>query len=100
MNQLVIFLSEHIKLKQVNSFVYTANRCLFCDGKGEKILRINTKIKVVKCYNCGFSAKDVNYLKKLYTDKQNYQKWLKITKGLNRCIVEKEWIDDGFNFPF
>jgi len=38
------FLSEHIKLKATSkNYVYTSNRCLFCKGKGDSILRLNSK---------------------------------------------------------
>ena len=101
MSPLFNFLSEHIKLKATNkNYVYTSNRCLFCKGKGDSILRLNTKLKVVKCFNCGMSFKDVNYLKKVWMEKENYHLWLKTTKVLNREIVEKQEIEDGFEYPF
>lgn len=45
-------------------FIFISKWCCFCDEKlGGYIFRVNTKLKVFKCYNCGRSGKDFNRFK-------------------------------------
>jgi hypothetical protein len=39
-------------------FIYVADYCCFCDYLSKHcIFRLNTKLKVFKCFNCGTSGK-------------------------------------------
>lgn len=50
-------------LKQTkNKNAYTAKQCPFCPTipNGSKSFRLNVKLKVFKCYQCGRSGKGIN----------------------------------------
>ena len=53
-----------------NKNAYVSKQCPFCDPTpSSKSFRVNTKLKVWKCYQCGKSGKDFNkfvhYLKRM-----------------------------------
>lgn len=61
---MIDIIKHHIpELKQTSTkFVYVAKYCPFCkySKTNSNIFRVNLKLKVFKCYNCGRSGKDVN----------------------------------------
>jgi ribosomal protein L37AE/L43A len=66
-----------------NKSAYVAKQCPVCPRTPHsKSFRINTKLKVWKCYQCGRSGKSFNkmihYLKKRDTKRKELQYWKKI----------------------
>jgi len=57
-----------------NKKAYRANYCPFCGGSdcGSYSFRVNVRLKVFKCYNCGVSGKDFN----------KFRHYLKISKEI------------------
>ena len=76
-------------LKQTkNKNVFTATQCPFCDKtKKSKSFRVNLKLSVWKCYQCGRGGKTeskfINYRKRL-NKIYNYKYELKILKKIGR----------------
>lgn len=59
----VELIRHHIPdLHKRSRFIYVARQCPFCVQykHGQLKFRINTKLKVFKCYNCGRGGKDTN----------------------------------------
>lgn len=73
-----------------NKNTYVAKQCPFCPRTPKsKSFRINLKLKVWKCYQCGRSGKSfdkfIHYLKKRDTRKREL-KYLKRIGRLPKCI--------------
>lgn len=65
---ILIELNKYIPMTMVknNHKVYVSNACPFCEAQfsPSKSFRYNTKLKVMKCFNCGWSCKELSTLKK------------------------------------
>lgn len=77
-------------LKQTkNHNAYVARQCLFCPPTPQsKSFRINTKLKVWKCYQCGKGGKDFNkffhYLKNRNSHSSFHRHSAKYLKRIGR----------------
>lgn len=63
---MVDYLKNLVHLTQTkNKAVYISNMCPFskCFSKKGRIFRLNTKLKVAKCFKCGISVKELTSLK-------------------------------------
>lgn len=58
----ICLIRHHVpSLKQTKTkFAYISSYCCFCKADTNRIFRVNLKLKVFKCYNCGRSGKDMN----------------------------------------
>jgi transcription elongation factor Elf1 len=86
-----------VRLKN-NHKVWVSSACPFCEAQfsPSKSFRYNTKLKVMKCFNCGWSCKELSTLKKELE-----------TKGVESFNRMKKWKElkekfdsDDLSLPF
>lgn len=80
-----LFLIKLNKIEQINSFgvnlircknnhtAFYSIRCPFCNEKGKRVFRYNSKLKVGKSFCCGVSFKDISWLKTILTNRDKYE---------------------------
>lgn len=77
-------LNKYIPMVKVenNQKIWVSNACPFCEAQftPSKSFRYSTKIKVMKCFNCGWSCKELSRLKKELE-----------TKGIEHFNRAKKW---------
>tara|TARA_R110000772_G_scaffold169187_1_gene281037 strand:- start:123 stop:437 length:315 start_codon:yes stop_codon:yes gene_type:complete len=100
-----IILDELIKYIPIrrckNNYIgFISNKCPFCTGDGKRIFRYNTKLKVGKCYNCGFSFKEFRQLKNALNDLERYNKWLKDNECMNYRRNNEKLKEVDISSPF
>ena len=87
-----------VRLKN-NYKVYVSKDCPFCDScfSPSKSFRYNTKLKVIKCFNCGWSCKELSTLKK-----ELETKGIESFKRVKEHKENKEKFERDFDirFPF
>lgn len=100
MNLVKILQENGIPLRKAknNPNVYLANKCIFCSTNSNRVFRLNTKLKVGKCYACGEGFKCYTFLLKLIKNRDNLylyhlenttKHWL----GVESVQKKKEYIE-------
>ena len=79
-----------------NHKAWISSECPACEDTSKRIFRYNAKLKVGKCFGCGFSFKDLSKL----IEHIRYYKWLKDKMCMNyyRGFVKSEVSDDSLPF--
>ena len=94
-------LNKYVTMVQLknNHTVWVSNACPFCDScfTTSKSFRYNTKLKVMKCFNCGWSCKELSTLKK-ELELKGIESFRRVKE--NRESKEKFDSDDDLTLPF
>ena len=86
--------------KTKTKFAYISSYCCFCniEDVGSRIFRVNLKIKVFKCYNCGISGKkNESFIRLLKISKINY---LKSAEAASKFEVQECKTKEVDSLPF
>jgi ribosomal protein L37AE/L43A len=60
-----------LKFSKNNKTTLISKKCPFCNVTSKRVFRYNLKLKVGKCYCCGTSFKNIEWLKTLIKQKNN-----------------------------
>jgi len=98
----IYLIKHHIPslIQTKTKYAYVSSYCCFCDINdiGSRIFRVNLKLKVFKCYNCGISGKNDNsFIRLLKISKIKYLESAKAVSNFEVQLCKTKEVD---SLPF